>query len=66
MEEKAIEDILLEDELSEENMTEEELIEKYGDIPEDIQDKPEDHDIENALDDSLEVDKDVIFDEVSE
>lgn len=47
------------------NMSLEELIEIYGDIPMDIISKPENHNINSSIDNSLFEDSDVIFDEIS-
>lgn len=60
-----MEEDLLKDDLMEEKLTEEELIAKYGKIPEDIQDKPETYDIEDAVEGTLDEDKDVMLDEIS-
>ena len=61
-----MEEDLLKNDLMEEKLTEEELIAKYGEIPEDIQDKPETYDIEDAVEGTLDEDKDVILDEISD
>lgn len=47
------------------NMSLEELIKIYGDIPMDIISKPENHNINSFIDNSLFEDSDVIFDEIS-
>ena len=59
-----MEEELMKEELLEEEASEEELIKKYGEIPEDIHDKPETYEIKDAIEGTLEEDKDVIFDEI--
>ena len=59
-----MEEELMKEELLEEDLIEEELIKKYGEIPEDIQYKPETYEVKDAIEGTLEEDKDVIFDEI--
>ena len=60
-----MEEKLMEEELLEEEATEEELIKKYGEIPEIITEKTESHEVEDAIEGTLDEDKDVILDEIS-
>ena len=57
---------LMESEEQEENMTEEELKNIYGEIPENIENLPGEHSLNDAIEGTLEEDKDVIFNEISE
>ncbi len=57
-----MEDNLLEET---EKLTEEELIAEYGSIPKELKDKPSENTIDEAVDGSLDEDKDVIFNEIS-
>lgn len=60
-----MEEELMEEELLEEEATEEELIKKYGEIPETITEKTESYEVEDAVEGTLDEDKDVILDEIS-
>lgn len=57
---------LMKSEEQEENMTEEELKNIYGEIPENIENLPGEHSLNDAIEGTLEEDKDVIFNEISE
>lgn len=48
------------------DLTQEELIKIYGEIPADILEAPKTHSIEDAISGTVEEDKEVIFNEISE